>query len=111
MEKKMHIVFSILFLVVFCFSNVFAAEVTLAWDSSPSNPDGYRIHYGTSPGSYTQTIDVGNVTEYIVSGLQTDVSYYFVVSAYNEFGESGYSNEAQWPTSMVSKPVGLRLIK
>lgn len=111
MGKKMNIVFFILLIMVICFSNVFAAEVNLAWDSSPSNPDGYRIHYGTSPGNYTQTIDVGNVTEYMVSELQTDVIYYFVVSAYNEFGESGYSNEAQWPTPMVSKPVGLRLIK
>ena len=111
MKKKLHIVFFILFLMVICFSNVFAAEVTIAWDPSTSNPIGYRIHYGTSSGSYTQIIDVGNVTEYTVSGLQSDVFYYFVTSAYNEFGESGYSNEVQWPTPPPAAPSGIIIIE
>ena len=110
MNKKLHILVYILFLMAICFSNVFAAEVTLAWNSSPGNPNGYRIHYGSSPGSYTQIIDVGNVTEYTVSGLQSDVIYYFVVSAYSELGESGNSKEIQWPNPAPNKPVGLRLI-
>ena len=111
MNKKLKILVFILILMAFCFSKVLAAEVTLAWDASPSNPDGYRLYYGTSSGSYTQVIDVGNVTQYKVSELQSGMIYYFAVTVYNELGESGYSKEIQWPDPAPNKPVGLRLIK
>jgi hypothetical protein len=86
MKKSLLVISFIVFQLVICFSNALAAEVTLAWNASAGDPDSYRIHYGTSPGSYSQTIDVGNITEYKVSGLQSDVTYYFVTSAYNKLG-------------------------
>jgi hypothetical protein len=100
MKKNLLVISFVLFQLVIFFSNALAAEVTLAWNASGGDPDGYRIHYGTSPGSYSQTIDVGNLTEYTVSGLQSDVTYYFVTSAYNEFGASGYSNQVSWTYSV-----------
>lgn len=37
-------------------------DVTLAWDPSPDGEVvGYRIHYGTAIGEYSETIEVGNV--------------------------------------------------
>ena len=110
MKKKLYILVFTLFLMTICISSVFAAEVTLAWNPSTGNPDGYKIHYGSSPGSYTQTVDVGNVTEYTIYGLQSYVIYYFAVSAYGEYGESNYSKEIQWPNPAPKKPVGLRII-
>ena len=46
------------------------AEVTLAWDAN-TEPDlaGYNIYYGTASGDYSDSIDVGDVTEYPVTGL------------------------------------------
>lgn len=74
----------------------YAAEVTLAWNASLGGAQGYRIYYGTVEGVYTSSVDVGNVTRYTLSGLQTDVTYFFVTRAYNDEGESGNSNEVQW---------------
>ena len=109
--------FFTLFQLVIFFSNSFAAEVSLAWNPSTGNPDGYRIHYGTSSGNYGQMIDVGNITEYTISGLNSDVTYYFVTSAYNDYGQSGYSNEISWIYSANDTqtppvpPTGLRILE
>jgi hypothetical protein len=72
-----------------------AKSVTLA--SAPSsgpNLAGYRVHEGTSSGTYTQTLDVGNRTTATISNLTAGAIYHFVVSAYDTAGvESAYSNE------------------
>jgi hypothetical protein len=76
-------------------------SATLAWDAPSTNTDGspltdlagYKIYYGTSSGSYTTIIDVGNVTTYIVNNL-TSGTYYFTVTTYNTNGdESAYATE------------------
>ena len=88
---------SFLVFIILMFSTVsYAAEVTMAWDASSGDPAGYRIYFGTSTGVYTGNVDVGNVTEYTLAGLAADTTYYFVVRAYNESGESGNSNEVPW---------------
>jgi hypothetical protein len=71
-----------------------AAQVTLAWDAnSEADLAGYRIHYGTVAGNFSNHIDVKKVTSYTVSGLTAGQTYYFAASAYDTAGnESGYSN-------------------
>jgi hypothetical protein len=73
-----------------------AAQIKLAWDPPPadSNVTGYKVYYGTASGTYRHHIDVGYVMAYTVQPLSQRVTYYFAVTAYNQFGESGYSNEA-----------------
>jgi hypothetical protein len=75
--------------------NVYAAEVTLAWDpNSESDLAGYKIYYGTASGQYGTPIVIGKQTEYTVTGLTPGVTYYFAVTAYSVSGlESGFSNE------------------
>ncbi len=75
----------------------FGADVTLRWDAN-TEPDlaGYNIYYGNESGVYGEPIDAGNVTEYVVTGLDDTQSYYFVVTAYDDEVprlESAYSNE------------------
>ena len=72
------------------------AQIKLAWDDPPadSNVAGYKVYYGTASRTYKAPIPVGNVTTYTVQHLSQGVTYYFAVTAYNQFGESGYSNEA-----------------
>ena len=71
----------------------------LSWDALTSaNLSGYRVYYGTVPGSYAQPagqgIDVGNIANYAVTGLNSGARYYFAVTAYDASGvESPYSNE------------------
>jgi hypothetical protein len=70
-------------------------SVTVAWNAN-TEPDvtRYVVEWGTRPGSATTTRDVGNVTQYTVTGLTLDQRYYFAVRACNADGLcSGRSNE------------------
>jgi hypothetical protein len=83
-----------------------AGTVSLAWD--PVNDpglQGYRVYYGTSPGNYTQNVDVGNTTTHTVSGLSDCTTWYFGIKAYDTAGNesANYSNEVSgWPRPVVS---------
>ena len=71
----------------------------LAWDAvTAPNLSGYRVYFGTAPGTYLQApgqgISVGNVTVYTVTGLASGRRYYFAVTDFDTLGtESSYSNE------------------
>ena len=72
-----------------------ATSVTLAWDpSGSSSVTGYRLHYGTSSKSYSQTRDLGNTTTTNVSNLISGQTYYFVVTSVDAGNlESAFSGE------------------
>jgi len=71
----------------------------LLWDPvTATNLSGYRVYYGTAPGTYFQAlgqgVSVGNVTTYTVTGLSVGTRYYFAVTARDTSNnESSYSNE------------------
>ena len=71
----------------------------LTWDSvTDPNLSGYRLYFGTAPGTYLQSVgqgtSVGNVTTYTMTGLASGSRYYFAVTAFDTLGiESDYSNE------------------
>ena len=71
----------------------------LAWDAvAATDLSGYRIYYGTAPGTYPQPLgqglNVGNVASYAVTGLNSGTRYYFAVTAYDTANnESTFSNE------------------
>jgi chitodextrinase len=71
----------------------------LMWDPvTATNLSGYRVYYGTAPGTYIQAlgqgVSVGNVTTYTVTGLTVGTRYYFAVTALDTSNnESSYSNE------------------
>ena len=70
-------------------------SATLAWNPS-IDPlvTGYKVYYGVVSQTYTNAIDVGNVTEVTISNLTEGVTYYFSVTAYIVLGiESPFSNE------------------
>jgi|GEM_PF-6709734 len=81
-----------------------SSAVTLKWDKSRSRDvKGYRLHYGTASRSYSETVDVGNVTTYTISNLIPRKRYYFVVTAYNAAGkESPPSNECPFYVSSLN---------
>jgi hypothetical protein len=71
-----------------------AGRVKLAWDANTETfVTGYEVFYGTSPGTYTGSVDVGNTTTYEIQGLTNGVTYYFVVKAYSADQTSAASNE------------------
>ena len=71
-----------------------AYQVTFAWDAnSESYLAGYKLYWGNESRQYTQSVDVGNVTEYT---LEIPNETYVAVTAYSNHEpllESGYSNE------------------
>lgn len=95
-----------------------AAAGSLAWDPVTAEGSyplaGYRIHYGTGSGNYTDVEDVGDVNTYGLPNLNITSSdpYYFVVAAYTSIGEEGFfSNEVcfQPITTDEDTPVNITL--
>src|SRR5262245_7655371 len=56
---------------------------------------GYRVYYGTAPGSYTASIDVGKVTSATLVTLSDCTRYYVAIKAYDASGNqsAAFSNE------------------
>jgi fibronectin type 3 domain-containing protein len=75
--------------------SISTSKIKLTWEDESDNEDGFKIERKKSGGSYSQIATVGkNVTSYTNSGLANDTRYYYRVRAYNEAGNSSYSNEA-----------------
>ncbi len=55
---------------------------------------GYKVHWGTESGTYTHSLDAGNVVEVIVAGFAEGGKYFAAITAYDNAGaESDYSTE------------------
>jgi hypothetical protein len=97
--KPFHHLFLVLILVPCALGLVpsisFAAQITLTWNSNAeSHLAGYRLYYSTTSRNYSASKDVGNTTQYTLSGLQEGLTYYFTLTAYDNSGnESAYSEE------------------
>jgi hypothetical protein len=98
-EKKLIPFLSLVFSLFFV-SYSFAAEVHFQWGTSSGVVEGYKIYYGSShEGPYPNLLDEieGTATECLAT-LNEGADYYLVVRAYNDYGESGDSNEVKWPS-------------
>jgi len=85
---------SLLLLVLFP-PRLSASSLTLAWDPN-TEPDlaGYKVYYGTQSGDYDDAIDVGDVIQYTVWGLEPETRYYLALTAYDiSRNESDFSWE------------------
>jgi hypothetical protein len=83
------------------------AAGTLAWNAVTGTVQGYKIYYGTtSGGPYPNSANAGTATSYTVNNLplQERVTYYFVVRAYNQAGESGNSNQVSYSVTDSTPP-------
>ena len=78
-----------------------AADITLAWDANTGSVDGYRVYCREQAEeyNYSQPDWEGSSTTCTIYGLDDSTTYYFVVRTFNEFGESGDSNEAIYSPS------------
>jgi fibronectin type III domain protein/HYDIN/CFA65/VesB family protein len=86
-----------------------AGSLTLAWDANiESDIAGYIVYYGTTSGSYTSSVDVGNVTSYMMTSLADGQRYYFALKAYNTNGlRSPYSTEVAGTVPTAGAPASL----
>jgi hypothetical protein len=80
------------------------ASVTVRWVAPTTNVDGtpitglqgFRVHYGTASGQYTQSVLIASpdITSAVIEGL-TSATWYFAVKAISSSGvESAFSSEA-----------------
>ena len=78
------------------------SSVTLAWDAS-ENATGYKLYWGEESGVYGFSQDVGDV-------LQADVpipaNSFIAATAYNDNGESGYSDEILYAQLSIQSATG-----
>jgi putative Ig domain-containing protein len=74
-------------------SSASAGSISLGWSPSTSLVSGYKIHIGTTSGSYSQHLDVGLATTYTYGSATAGQRYCFAVSAYNSSVEGPMSNE------------------
>ena len=88
-----------------------ASSVTLAWNPrTGTNIAGYRVYYGPTSRTYTNTVTVGNATTATISNLVSGATYYFAATAYDTSNlESDFSNEASTntlgsPTIVLTSP-------
>lgn len=75
----------------------FAIDVILSWNAN-ANTTGFKVYYRKSgTESFGDPIDVGNVLEYVITFTYPDDKghYFFALTAYNEYGESGLSRQVQ----------------
>ena len=101
--KKMFSLLAVLTLCFICFQTAQAATVTLQWNSV-ATAEGYKLYHGTDSRTYDAPDDTGNNTTFTLQ-LNPGI-YYFAVTAYNCYGESGYSVEVG-PIAILAPTVNL----
>ena len=84
----------ILILMLNC-QSVHAAELSLQLNSSVG-ATGYRVYYGFEGRNYIFEVDIGLWTQCTIPGLDPGQTYYFAVTAYNDYGESDFSMEISY---------------
>ena len=92
--KKLLISLAIIILSFGLVLPVNAADVTLAWDENSPPVAGYGVYWSTvNEMPFPNTADAGNVTQFQITGLEENTTYYFAVDAYDSTGNrSDYSD-------------------
>lgn len=102
--KKLTILFSLMFASI-----AYTQEINLTWDDNSDNEDGFVIERGTDNTTFTQIATVGeNINYYTDTNFTLGQTYYYRVYAYNEFGDSSYTNTASIYAGVPEAPSNLR---
>lgn len=98
----------------------YAKDVTFQWTANPAPLNGYKLYYktgergtppfdGTGLNQGTSPILLGKVTTYTVTGLSADETYHFTLTAYNDLGESGFTEVVTVLPDSSQKPVIIKI--
>ena len=82
-----------------------AANVLVSWSANTeSDLAGYEVYYGTSSGNYGTPTNVGKVTSYTVTGLNSG-TFFFALKAYDTAGNrSGFSEQVSVTLQETTPP-------
>ena len=92
--------------LLLCTSLAFGTDVYFQWGASTGQVDGYRIYSGnTANGPYPEMMGEVNGT-ILTQTLMLDNAqeYYLICRAFNDYGESGDSNEVHWSYAVPGIP-------
>jgi hypothetical protein len=79
------------------------SQINLSWNDNSNFEGGFKIERGNG-SSYTQISTVSaDVRTYTDQGLPSSTTFYYRVRAYNNVGDSAYSNESS-ATTMAPPP-------
>ena len=74
-------------------------QVSLTWTDNATNEDGFKLYRSTDGVNYTQIAKPGpNATGYTDAAAASKTTYYYRIRAYNDAGNSNYSNVASGRT-------------
>ena len=78
-------------------------RLEVSWNDNPEDDlDFYEVHYGTTPGGYTNVDVVRSATTHTLNDLENNQTYYVSVTATNTSGNtSGFSDEASGVPTFV----------
>jgi len=78
-------------------------KLNVTWNpNSESDLKYYTVHWGTSPGVYTNSENTGKNTSHTITGLSNGTTYYIAVTATNTSNKtSGYSEEKTGVPTLV----------
>jgi hypothetical protein len=79
------------------------AQITVEWDANTEpNISGYRVYYGSESGIYDSIVDVGNITNYTIIGLEPGDTYFITATAYDTDGnESDFATELPYTVPSI----------
>jgi hypothetical protein len=76
-----------------------SSQINMTWTDNATNEGGYHIERSTNGTNFTQIATTSaNAVTYSATSLSASTTYYFRVRAYNEGGDSTYSNTASATT-------------
>ena len=68
-----------------------ARDVSFKWTAIPDPLNGYKLYCQVEGSAVDAPIMLGKVTTHTLTGLASDKTYNFYLTAYNSAGESGKS--------------------
>lgn len=90
----------------------YGADLTLSWTDNSDNEDGFEIERKVDNGDFVFLNGTGpNENSYIDAEVPTGVMLTYRVRAVNQYGNSGYSNEATEITVGPVAPSDLKVGK
>jgi subtilisin family serine protease len=68
--------------------------IFLEWKANTEyDINGYKIYYGNTSGNYDKSIEVGNVTEYMLEKLTNGTNIYITITAYDISGNESVKSD------------------